>query len=531
MTIKRYRLGLALLAALPRLLSAQTTLSHTPGPEGGSCGPTEITHSATQDIVSGSIACVDPMSGFNFENHYTRAFDLTSFGIVGAFSVCEVEVAVEAALSVAEIQPLTVRLYWTESGTFPGGTLTPIGEATVMIPDQDQSYVTIPVTGTAPPGTELVVDVASADGTVELAAFLIGSNDAGQTAPGYLTAPDCGYVTPTDLATIGAPDMHIVINARGTEGLTALAAGPLRVDAHTAPGVVSNLNGVFEAGETVQVEPAWANPGVTSFSLTGLAQGFGGPAGPSYTISTGTADYGMLGPIATSNCWDATTSCFELQITGARPVTHWDALLDETVNPTPIVSGGVPPPSHTWTLHVGESFPDVPASHQFYAFVETIFHNGVTGGCAAAPELLPGRPGSAQADGRLRPQGEGGPALRAAAGHRDLQRRADVRPLRPLDRGALRPRRRRRLQRARRTELLSQRPRAAPADGGLPATDAARLGLRAARLHRRSSATCPARASSRLDRGSLHRDRSPPDAEAATSARPVPTRAGRWLRS
>lgn len=391
-------LGLVIPLTLASLVPAQT-LSRNPHPwtgpsrnipHGGSCGPTEITHSATQDIISGnSIACVEP-SGFTFENHYTRAFDLTSFGIDGAFAVCEVEVAVEAALSVAEIQPLTVALYWTQSGAFPGGTLTPIGTTTVMIPDQDQSYVTVPVTGTAPAGSELVVDVASSDGSVDLAAFYIGSNAAGQTAPGYLTAPACGIVTPTDLATppLNAPDMHIVINVRGEEVDTALAAAPLRVDEHLATGVVSNLNGVFEAGETVQVEPSWMNPGALPLFITGLAQNFAGPGGPAYTITDGVADYGFVIPQATSNCYDATSACFLLQITGARPLQHWDTTFDENVSLAPVQAGGAP--SHTWTLHVGESFPDVSTSNQFYSFIEAIFHNGVTGGCASAPNYCPG---------------------------------------------------------------------------------------------------------------------------------------------
>jgi hypothetical protein len=393
-------LGLAILATLAGLAQAQALSRHShphagvdlSAPLGGSCGPTEITHSTTQDIISAnSIACAD-MTGFTFENHYTRAFELTSFGINGAFAVCEVEVAVEAALSINESQPLTVALYWTESGTFPGGTLTPIGTTTVQIPDQDQSYVTVAVTGTAPPGTQLIVDVASSDGTIELAAFYIGSNSAGQTAPGYLTAPACGFVTPTDLADpdIGAPGVHMVINVRGEEVITALADAPLRVDAHGAPGVVSNLNGVFEAGETVQVETSWRNPGTAPFSLTGLAQNFTGPAGPSYTISKADADYGALAPLSTANCYDATASCFGLQIAGGRPSPHWDTAFDETASLTPATPGGVPPPSHTWTLHVGESFPDVPITNQFYSFIETIFHNGVTGGCATAPDYCPG---------------------------------------------------------------------------------------------------------------------------------------------
>jgi len=358
----------------------------------GSCAPTWITESVSQAIVVGnSFACLDPFSGFTYETHYTRAYDLTALGIAGAFAVCEVEVAVEVAIAVDGSQPLTVALYWVPSGTFPGGTLTPIGTATVTIQDLDQTFVTVPVTGTAPPGTDLVVDVAPSDGNATLSAFAIGSNAAGQTAPGYLTALDCGVATPTDLAVLGYPDMDIVVNVRGEDLITAIAAVPLRVDEHAA-SAGSNLDGVFEAGETVQIETSWRNPGtVTPFSLTGLAQNFTGPSGPTYAIVGGAADYGVVNPLSTSNCHDATGSCFELQVTGTRPLQHWDATFDESGSLTPPVAGA-PPPFHTWTLHVGESFPDVPVSNQFYRFIETIFHKGVTGGCAAAPNYCPGDP-------------------------------------------------------------------------------------------------------------------------------------------
>jgi len=53
-------------------------------------------------------------------------------------------------------------------------------------------------------------------------------------------------------------------------------------------------------------------------------------------------------------------------------VAHWDATFSENLN------GLI---TKTWSLHVGESFPDVPISHPFYAFIENLFHNGVTGGC------------------------------------------------------------------------------------------------------------------------------------------------------
>src|SRR5262245_26677195 len=100
-----------------------------------SCAPTVITESVSQGIVSGnSVGCTDP-GGFTFENHYSRAFELTDLGIQGGFAVCEVEVAIEAAISAAGSQPLAVYLYWTPSGSFPGGVLTPIGTATLQIDD------------------------------------------------------------------------------------------------------------------------------------------------------------------------------------------------------------------------------------------------------------------------------------------------------------------------------------------------------------------------------------------------------------
>jgi hypothetical protein len=60
-------------------------------------------------------------------------------------------------------------------------------------------------------------------------------------------------------------------------------------------------------------------------------------------------------------------------VSGLRPLPHWDATFHEELS-----LGGSP---KTWTLHVGESFADVPTSQQFYRFIENVFHNGITAGC------------------------------------------------------------------------------------------------------------------------------------------------------
>ena len=132
---------------------------------------------------------------------------------------------------------------------------------------------------------------------------------------------------------------------------------------------------MLEAGETVVVEPAWHNSTSTTLAFTGAASNIAGPPGASYAITNAGANYGSAAPGATTDCYGATPShdCYQAMVTGPRPVPHWDATFDESL------SLGGPPKS--WTLHVGESFTDVPTTQQFYKFIENIFHNGITGGC------------------------------------------------------------------------------------------------------------------------------------------------------
>ena len=149
----------------------------------------------------------------------------------------------------------------------------------------------------------------------------------------------------------------------------------MEVDARSVTGSVSNFNGVLESGETVQVDPFWDNTLVAPSALTGTAAGLSGPGGPTYTIVDGTADYGSIPAESVADCDSATGDCYLMTVSGTRPAAHWDATFTEDLS-----AGSI---TKEWTLHVGDSFPDVPTSHPFYAFVENLFHNGVTGGCGS----------------------------------------------------------------------------------------------------------------------------------------------------
>jgi hypothetical protein len=152
-----------------------------------------------------------------------------------------------------------------------------------------------------------------------------------------------------------------------------LGVVPMAMAVDVSP-MQSNGNGVLEAGETVAVAPAWANADRTPLGLAGTLSSFAGPGASTYTLADATAAYGTLPLTATGSC-SATANCYALAVSTppTRPAVHWDASVRERLSPR----GDM-----TWSLHVGGSFADVPASVVFYPFVETLLHHGVTAGCA-----------------------------------------------------------------------------------------------------------------------------------------------------
>ena len=158
--------------------------------------------------------------------------------------------------------------------------------------------------------------------------------------------------------------------------------------AHAAPAIVmdpnealsspsggsSLLNGVFEPGETQVLRTAWVNDsGADVLSVAGSSPLFTGPAGADYTINDNQALYDTIPAGQTKSCIQA-ANCYSVTVSdpAVRPIAHWDALFQETLNLS------LP---HTWVIHLGETFPDVPTSNQFYPFIETLIHKEITGGC------------------------------------------------------------------------------------------------------------------------------------------------------
>ncbi len=153
-----------------------------------------------------------------------------------------------------------------------------------------------------------------------------------------------------------------------------LLAQPMAVDAHSSAATSSDANGMLEPGEQVLVEPAWGNVSVGSILLTGSLSSFTGPAGGIYLINDTSAGYGFIPVRGIHDCNDGSANaCYAVTMGGTRPATHWDGIVQEDLS-----TGG----SQFWTLHIGDSFSDVPRTELFYNKIETIFHAGITAGCS-----------------------------------------------------------------------------------------------------------------------------------------------------
>jgi len=272
-------------------------------PNGTPCGTITVTQSTSQDIVTGNSVSCNNGTGHS-DNSYYRAFDLATSGAPDGLDVCEVQVGVEQATSASGTQPVTINLY-TSDPLFPDGfpsSLTSIGTTTADVADQSASILSVPVTGSAASGSQLVVEVFTPNGEDVGNLFFIGSNTATENGPSYIYAPDCGLTSPVATGDIGFPDMHIVMNVIGNAG----GAGDDTIFADGfdgVPTVAPTLDKAFA--------PASIAPGETSVLTLTLANANASAA----TLSADLVDTFPTG-LVIADPSDAATTCDSGTATG-----------------------------------------------------------------------------------------------------------------------------------------------------------------------------------------------------------------------
>ena len=184
-----------------------------------------LTQSVTQTITpANSVSC--NAAGLHTDNWYYRVFDTSAFA--SGFEVQSVEFAVETAVSASTMgQPVRVRVYDSAdlADTLIDANIV-FDSGLVNVADQTAAIQSVAASGTVLSGS-MIIEIFTPEGQTAGDSFFIGSNPDGQTAPCFIRADACGIAAPTDLAAIGFPTMHIVMNVLGKP---ASAGGPLGAD-------------------------------------------------------------------------------------------------------------------------------------------------------------------------------------------------------------------------------------------------------------------------------------------------------------
>ncbi len=297
-----------------------------PGPSGTGCG-TLVTQSTSQAITLGnSVSC--NTGGLHADNAYSRSFSMGAFPT--GFDLCAVEFGIEQAVGAGGAQPVTVNIFSHTGGVYPVGTTTLVSTQAVSVADQAATIFSVPMTGTIPAGAQLVVEVFTPDGQTTNNSFFIGSNAAGQSGPSFIEAASCGITTPTDTAAIGFPNMHIVLNARGSAAAGATIAytvAPTTLTFSGAVGVATapqNVNVAATAGNTADLS-------ITSCTFGGTnATDFALSPAPMFPITVPTSTNVDLPVTFTAGAAGARSATLDCVTNGTDPGPNFSVVLNGT---------------------------------------------------------------------------------------------------------------------------------------------------------------------------------------------------------
>ncbi|MFN3756338.1 MAG: T9SS type A sorting domain-containing protein [Flavobacterium sp.] len=184
-----------------------------------------ISHSNSMDLGTTNVACNagTGATATSSENRYFRFFNLSSFSITEAYGITSVQFGIQS-LNIPTLPagfPVRVRIFSTPNTDFPTGYPTGYSEVaqvtTNILPANVETIVSIPITGTIPAGSNLLVEVGyAAQEAASGNRIFFSANSLGQTAPTYIQAPTCGITAPTTMTAINFPNAHLVLSVTGS---------------------------------------------------------------------------------------------------------------------------------------------------------------------------------------------------------------------------------------------------------------------------------------------------------------------------
>lgn len=189
------------------------------------CEGDVVNYTVTSSIASGTVTLTQNTSSVataaagiacnpGGDNAFYRVYDLTALGYTNDLILNNIKFSVQSS---AADRPVTVSAY-TLTGALTNENLTLLGSTTVTATTSTSIIdYTVAMGGlTVPGGSTLVISYAVASSTGN--AFIPGANAAGQSAPVFIKAADCGIAQPTSFTAIGFPNVHVILDAELTQG-------------------------------------------------------------------------------------------------------------------------------------------------------------------------------------------------------------------------------------------------------------------------------------------------------------------------
>lgn len=206
-----------------------------------------ITQSTDPLSVNNSFACPGG------PNNYYRVFNLNDEGITTDVNITAVNIGVFQAFNLPAV---TVRIHELTGG-LNVANFELVSENTMNINNTLFDIVTFPIVATLEPGIDYVIEIVT-PGTI-FNGFVMGTNDAGQSAPSYISSTFCNLPDITNLATFD-PSLHLVISLDGIQQAISIeqTAG-LEPGSEFPIGVTTN---------TFLVTDASGNTSTRSFNVT-----------------------------------------------------------------------------------------------------------------------------------------------------------------------------------------------------------------------------------------------------------------------
>ncbi|MFC5195679.1 T9SS type A sorting domain-containing protein [Bizionia hallyeonensis] len=164
-------------------------------------------------VTDGGVAC-GGQDGTYSENSFYRSYNMTALGVTDDFEVTSVEFGQGSA---NDGKVLTLNLYTASAENLGTASLTLLASTThVAAASDDLSVVSVALSATIPAGSIVALEVNAGDsGTNINETYYPGFNAAGENAPSYLKAVECGITVPTTATAIGYPDNQYVMNIVG----------------------------------------------------------------------------------------------------------------------------------------------------------------------------------------------------------------------------------------------------------------------------------------------------------------------------